>query len=146
MPRPIEPSLRGNVQYQWLQSSIKLFGAMLLVFFTVAFTLAVLRLPLPRVLELLTRWGPGGAEQYEEMISVIYIIWGYFLLRAADSPFDHELFLDFSLHANVAHFSLMTAMAVLNKGDRIHLLGDVVLAWIVFCPFVYFWKIARRPE
>lgn len=119
---------------------------MLLVFFTVAFTAAVLRLPLPRVLELLIRWGPGGAEQYEEMISVIYIVWGYFLLRAADSPFDHALFLDFSLHANVAHFSLMTAMAVLNKGDRIHLLGDVVLAWIVFFPFVYFWKTARRPE
>lgn len=117
-----------------------------MVFFGIAFVVALSRAPVPKVLEVLLRWGPGGAEQYEEMISVIYIVWGYYLIKASKDPWDNRLFLDFSVYANIAHFSLMTAMAVFNKNDRIHLLGDVLVAWTVFIPFVYFWKIKGLKE
>ncbi|GAD99559.1 hypothetical protein PVAR5_8274 [Paecilomyces variotii No. 5] len=85
-------------------------------------------------LVLLLAWGTyeyrktGGAEQHEEMIAIIYIIWGSYLIRAARNPFENELFLDFSVTANVAHISLMTFMAIYNGQDRIHLTGDILAA------------------
>ncbi|KAB8231543.1 hypothetical protein BDV23DRAFT_165723 [Aspergillus alliaceus] len=128
----------------WLNTIITVFGAAQVIFFVPAFLGALLRLQLSPALESLVRWGPGGAEQYEEMISIIYIIWGIYLIRAARSPFENMLFLDFSVAANVAHISIMTAMAFYNERDRVHLIGDVLAAWLVLGPFTYVWTLSKR--
>lgn len=128
----------------WLKSVIIGFGGGMVIFFLPVLVLVPFRIQVPAPLEALLRWGPGGAEQYEEMIAVIYIVWGYFLLRAARDPWANELFLDFTACANVAHIGLMTLMAVVNKGDRIHLIGDVLGAWLVLGPFLYVWSTVRR--
>lgn len=133
----------------WLQAAIIIFGAAQLIFFVPIIIILPFRIALPPALESLMRWGPGGAEQYEEMIAVIYIIWGFYTLRAAKDPFENTLFLDFTVYGNVGHISLMTAMAVVNKKDRVHLIGDVLAAWLVLGPLVYAWtraKHGRRAE
>lgn len=78
------------------------------------------------------------------MIAIVYIIWGSYLVRAARNPFENELFLDFSVTANVAHISLMTFMAIYNDQDRIHLIGGILAAWLVLGPFTYVWTRAKK--
>lgn len=128
----------------WLTPVITIFGAALIAFFVPLFLVCLFRIELPPALDILVRWGPGGAEQYEEMISIIYIVWGVYLIRAARQPFENQLFLDFSLAANVAHASLMATMAVFNEEDRIHLIGDVLAYWLALGPFVYVWTQCKR--
>ena len=41
------------------------------------------------------------------MISIVYIVWGFFLVAVARDPGGKKLFIDFTLAANVAHFGLM---------------------------------------
>ncbi len=143
MPPQLKHATSQAPLEQWLTTTIAIFGASQLIFFVPILVLLPFRPDLPPALQALLRWGPGGAEQYEEMIAIIYVVWGYFMLRAARSPFEHALFLDFTASANVAHIGLMTLMAVLNKGDRIHLVGDVLAAWLVLAPFVYVWAAVR---
>jgi len=128
----------------WLKTTISIFGWAQIIFFSPILVILLLDLPRPGVLQLLIRWGPGGGEQYEEMISIIYIIWGYFCLKAAHNPFAHELFLDFTVWGDFGHMGIMTAMAVVNEKDRIHLIGDLLAAWIFYAPFVYVWTRAKR--
>ncbi|KAF1732757.1 hypothetical protein MY5147_001653 [Beauveria neobassiana] len=141
---PLKRAATRDSLEPWLKSVTILFGSSMLVFFLPILVLVPLRVPIPPVLESLLRWGPGGAEQYEEMIAIIYIVWGVFLLRASADPFRHALFLDFTACANVAHIGLMTLMAVVNGGDRIHLVGDVLAAWLVLGPFLYIWSSVKR--
>lgn len=115
-----------------------------MVFFGFGFLGAVSRAPLPSILESLLRWGPGGAEQYEQMICLVYFIWGFFLIKASKEAHDHAMFLDFTLVADAAHTSLMMMMAITNASDRIHLLGDVLGSWAILLPFGYFW--VTRPQ
>ncbi|EJP65375.1 hypothetical protein BB8028_0007g00800 [Beauveria bassiana] len=141
---PLKRAATRDSLEPWLKSVTILFGSSMLVFFLPILVLVPLRVPIPPVLESLLRWGPGGAEQYEEMIAIIYIVWGVFLLRASADPLRHALFLDFTACANVAHIGLMTLMAVVNGGDRIHLVGDVLAAWLVLGPFLYIWSSVKR--
>lgn len=131
-------AMQGSFE-PWLKSVTLAFGGGMVVFFLPVLLLVPFRVQLPTALEALLRWGPGGGEQYEEMIAAIYVVWGCFLLRAGRDPLANELFLDFTACANVAHIGLMTLMAVVNKGDRIHLVGDVLGAWLVLGPFIYIW-------
>lgn len=128
----------------WLKSVTVAFGGGMVFFFLPILLLLPFRVDLPPALEALLRWGPGGAEQYEEMIAAVYIVWGVFLLRAAGDSHKNALFLDFTACANVAHIGLMTLMAVVNEGDRIHLVGDVLGAWLVLGPFVYVWSSVKK--
>ncbi|GIZ49110.1 hypothetical protein CKM354_001214900 [Cercospora kikuchii] len=128
----------------FLRPSILLLGWGFVVFFTFAFVASSLRLSTPLWLEVLLRWGPGGAEQYEKMIAAINLVLGIFLIKAANAPLDHALFLDFAAWCNVAHLTAMTVMAITNPGDRIHLLGDVLVGYVLVGPFVWIWVHVRR--
>ncbi|OAA79106.1 hypothetical protein LEL_02592 [Akanthomyces lecanii RCEF 1005] len=141
---PLKRAATQDSLEPWLKSVTVTFGAAMIVFFIPILILVPLRVPLPPTLEALLRWGPGGGEQYEEMIGAIYIVWGIFLLRASSDPWGNALFLDFTVWANVAHIGLMTLMAVVNEGDRIHLVGDLLGAWLVLGPFIYVWSSVKR--
>ncbi|KAJ3493507.1 hypothetical protein NLG97_g4690 [Lecanicillium saksenae] len=141
---PLRRAATQDSHEPWLKSVTVAFGGGMILFFLPVLLLVPFRVDVPPALETLLRWGPGGAEQYEEMIAAIYVVWGYFLLRASADPWRNELFLDFTACANVAHIGLMTLMAVVNKGDRIHLVGDVLGAWLVLGPFVYIWSSVKR--
>ncbi|OAA70661.1 hypothetical protein ISF_02635 [Cordyceps fumosorosea ARSEF 2679] len=147
-PKRAVPTTRDTSLAPWLRTVTAAFGGGMVLFFTPILILLPLRVPVPPALAALVRWGPGGggAEQYEEMIASIYVVWGVFLLRAAAAEHvsEHALFLDFTACANVAHIGLMTLMAVVNVGDRVHLVGDVLAAWLVLGPFVYIWGSVRR--
>lgn len=131
------PQLQKPTQH--LEASVALLGGLKLIFFGFAFLGTISRIELPSVIEALVRWGPGGAEQYEEMISIIYLVWGFFLVKASTNPREHAMFLDFTLYADAAHFSLMAIMAIVNPDDRLHIVGDVLAGWVALAPFAYFW-------
>lgn len=61
-------------------------GAALLIFLNIPAIL--LQFEWGKFLVRLVRWGElhGGGEHYELMISAIYIVWGWFLLKAANEP------------------------------------------------------------
>lgn len=120
------------------------FGGTVIFFFALAFFGSSLRLPIPKYLDSLLRWGPGGAEQYEQMISLINIVWGIYVLRAADDPFSNVLFFDFTATGMVAHIALMTFMGIFNAKDRVHLIGDILVGWAAIGPFTYVWIQTRQ--
>ena len=122
----------------------KWFGWTVVLFFALAFFGSSLRLPIPKFLDSLMQWGPGGAEQYEQMISVINIVWGIYVLRAAEDPFSNVLFFDFTATGMVAHITLMTLMGIFNAKDRVHLIGDILVGWAAIGPFTYVWIQTRQ--
>lgn len=138
------PSTTPGSLEPWLRTSILAFGFGKLAFFLPIRVLLPFRPQLPPDFAALVRWGPGGSEQYEEMIAAIYIVWGVFLVRAGARPWENVLFLDFTVWGNVMHIGLMTIMAVINKGDRVHLVGDVLAAWLFLGPFIYIWTSVKR--
>lgn len=137
------PAMTETVK-PWLKTTIAVFGWSQIILFLPILVILLLDLPRLEALEVLIRWGPGGAEQYEEMIAIIHVVWGYFCLKAANEPFENRLFLDFTVCGNFGHYGIMTAMAVANEGDRIHLIGDLLFAWVFFIPFVYVWTRSKR--
>lgn len=94
----------------------------------------------------LIRWGgvEPHAEHYEAMISIIYVVWGWFLLKIAKFPEKNIAFLDFTAIANIGHFGLMTVMALVMPNEKIHLLGDLLLGWSILVLFIVFWLPTRR--
>lgn len=61
---------------------------------------------------------------FELMFVTIYAVWGYFLWLAASEPPKHELFIRFSIWANVAHGAIMIVIGLLRSGEALHLLLD----------------------
>ncbi len=136
--------------FQWVA---RLTGVGFLLFFGLAFVMILtgldnwlLQYEWGKLVMRLLRWGDqtGGAEHYELMISIIYIIWGGFLIRAASKPLQHALFFDFTALANIAHFGAMFLMALLMQHEMIHLAGDVLLGWLSLGVFIVFWLPVRR--
>lgn len=85
-----------------------------IVFSVSAFPGAMSRFPLTPALESLISWGPGGNEQYEQFMSIIYILWGiYSILKEThnEKQGSIEHFLDLTIVADVAHNSITTVMA-----------------------------------
>ncbi|WP_322025421.1 DUF6632 domain-containing protein [Burkholderia sp. BCC1977] len=137
----------------WLSLITRVLGASFLLFFGAAIVTILLGIdhriagnPVGLLVLRLVRWGSvqGGAEHYELMISVIYVVWGGFLWKAANDPFEHTLFLDFTVAANAAHFGLMLVQGVVMPGEHIHLAGDVALGWFLLALFAATWIPARR--
>ena len=74
------------------------------------------------------------------MLMIIYIVWGVFLLRAANNPPGYASFLSFTMWANLAHGLLMAAQA----GSEIHqywskFLTDIPFVWILAVG-IYVWR------
>jgi hypothetical protein len=70
------------------------------------------------------RWRPEQPE-YEQMIAVVYAVLGVFLLRASRAPLSHLSLIWFTVWSSLGHAAVMTAHAVMDPGEWVHLIGDV---------------------
>ena len=127
----------------FLSNVLRTVGAIFVVFFVLALIGSATKMTEPALLYRLVGWAdPGDAE--EQMISIVYIVWGIFLWKAAKDPLGHRLFLDFTLVANFAHFGLMAIQAVVIPGEHLHLVGDVLGGFVLLAVLAAAWLPARR--
>lgn len=89
------------------------------------------------------RWG-SNSEAYELMICTIYLVWSAFLWAAARRPLQQKLFLDFTITANLAHFSVMFLQSLFLHGEHHHMMEDVLLGWVGLLVLMVAWIPARR--
>ncbi|MGE8601175.1 MAG: DUF6632 domain-containing protein [Acinetobacter calcoaceticus] len=137
---------RFSLAAKFMGISFLLFfaGAALLIFFNIPAIL--LQFEWGKFLVRLVRWGElqGGGELYELMISTIYIVWGWFLLKAANEPLKNYMFFEFTMIANIAHFGAMFVMGLVMTHESPHLIGDVFLGWVMLLIYIYFWLPVRK--
>ena len=98
---------------------------------------------LPPLLAQLFNWG-GSADATAVMLSTVYVVWAIFLFRAARSPVENRLFLDFNLVANSAHFAAMLVMALTMPDEHQHTAGVFALGVISTVPLAACWLPVRR--
>lgn len=131
----------------------KIMGVSFFVFFAVGAVLILLNVPASllqfewgQFLVRLFRWGElhGGGEHYELMISAIYIVWGWFIFKAANEPLKNYMFFEFTMIANIAHFGAMLIMGLVMVNETPHLIGDVLLGWGILLIYIYFWSPLRK--
>lgn len=67
-----------------------------------------------------------GNEALQMMLS-IYVTLGVFLLMAAQNPAGKWSLITFAAWANLAHGTVMAALALGSPGERLHLLGGAAL-------------------
>jgi len=128
-----------------VSTALRVVGATFVVFFVVAFVASATKMTNPDLLYRMLGWGsPGDAE--EQMLSIIYIVWGIFLWRAAKDPFKNALFIDFTIAANVAHFGLMAVQSFVFPDEHTHLYGDVLIGFIVLAILAVPWFAARGAQ
>jgi hypothetical protein len=70
------------------------------------------------------RWEPHQPE-YEQMIVGLYATLGVFLVIASRDPLKHKSLIWFTVWSSIVHAGIMTVQAIVDPGDRIHLLGDI---------------------
>lgn len=121
---------------------LKSIGALFVVFFVAAFIGSATHLSTPDLLYRMVGWGDVGDAE-EQMISIVYIVWGFFLWFAARDPQRNRLFIDFTLVANLAHFGLMGVQSF-TYGEHTHLYGDVLLGFLVLAALAAAWLPVRR--
>jgi len=76
------------------------------------------------------QWRPAQPE-YELMIAGIYTTLGVFLLWASRRPEAHLSLIWFTVWSSVVHGGIMTVQAIVDPGERGHLLGDVPALFLV---------------
>lgn len=128
-----------------VSTALRLVGAIFVVFFVFAFIASATKMTEPDLLYRMLGWGSAGDAE-EQMISVIYIVWGVFLWRAAADPFGNALFINFTIAANVAHFGLMAVQSFVFPGEHTHLYGDVLIGFIVLAILAVPWFAARGAQ
>jgi len=121
---------------------LRMIGALFVLFFVVAFVASAMKVSTPDILYRMLGWGDVGDAE-EQMISIVYIVWGVFLWLAARDPVRNRLFIDFTLMANVAHFGLMGIQSF-TYDEHTHLYGDVLLGFVVLGVLAAAWLPVRR--
>lgn len=127
---------------QRLSLALRTIGGLFVVFFVVAFIASAMKVSTPEILYRMLGWGDVGDAE-EQMISVVYVVWGIFLWLAARDPRRNRLFIDFTLVANLAHFGLMGIQSF-TYGEHTHLYGDVLLGFLILGMLAAAWLPVRR--
>lgn len=122
---------------------IRVVAAVFVVFFVLALIGSATRSDMPELLYRLVGWGSIGDAE-EQMIAIVYIVWGLFLWRAASDPLRNRLFIEFTILANVAHAILMGIQALAYPGEHLHLLGDVPGLLILAIALLIAWLPVRN--
>ena len=142
-------SLYDSPQMTRLRWGMRISGAVLSVFFAGAALAVILKqnaiidessVPLGKLLA----WTTGGGNAYLLMLATVYIVWGIYIWLAASDPVKNQLFMDFTIIANIAHPSVMAAMAIVNPTHTMHLLGDVPFGLSVGLILAILWLPVRR--
>ncbi|MEV0288687.1 MULTISPECIES: DUF6632 domain-containing protein [unclassified Kribbella] len=82
------------------------------------------------VYPLMLLWPAGFAWQpeqheYEQMIAVLYVVLGVFLIRASRAPLDHLSLIWFTVWSSLAHAAVMTVHVAMSPTEWVHLIGDI---------------------
>lgn len=48
------------------------------------------------------------------------------------------------MFANIAHFGAMLVMGLVMTHETPHLIGDVLLGWVILLIYIYFWLPVRK--
>jgi len=75
-------------------------------------------------------WHTGQSE-YLQMILVLYLTLGVFLIRASRDPREHRSLIWFTVWSSVAHGGIMAIQAIVNPQHIGHLWGDVLALFVV---------------
>jgi hypothetical protein len=126
-----------------LQNLVRITGAVFSAFFTIAFVASATSTRAPGLLYEMFGWGSVGDAE-EMMLSAVYIVWGVFLWFAARDPAQNRVFIDFTIAANIAHFTVMGIQAIVMDGERMHLLGDVPLGFLLVIALSVAWIPIRK--
>lgn len=134
-----------------LQLVLRIGGAMMVAFFTGA-SIAVLLNITPLIdesagtLGSLLAWSETEGYEYVLMLSVIYIVWGAFVWRAANDPLANRSMIEFTILGNFAHLGLMGVMAIADPKHIAHLWGDVPFGLILPIALLIVWRPFHRAE
>lgn len=60
------------------------------------------------------------------MFTAIFVVWGFFLWKAAEKPEENRSFISFTIYATIAHIAAMLVIGIVRTADFIHLLVDAV--------------------
>jgi hydrogenase/urease accessory protein HupE len=83
------------------------------------------------------RWGhPHGHPAYERMIVAIYVSLGVCLIVAARDPLKNAVIIDFTILSSILHGAVMTYDALVQEGERMHLVGDIPLLFLAAVLFL----------
>ena len=122
---------------------IRVVAGVFIVFFLLALIGSATQSDMPELLYRLVGWGSIGDAE-EQMIAIVYIVWGLFLWRAASDPLGNRLFIEFTIVANAAHAILMGIQALAYPGEHLHLAGDVPALLILAVALMLAWLPVRR--
>jgi hypothetical protein len=89
-------------------------------------------------------WGVGHSH-YWPMILGVYATLGVFLILGSRDPFASRSLIWFTVWSSVAHAAIMAAMAVSDKAEAGHLVGDVPALLIVAGALAVLTRRAERP-
>ena len=121
---------------------LRFSGVAFIAVFTLLFLASVTHTDTPEFLYHLFAWGDIGDAE-EQMLAVVYIVWGVCLWIAARAPLQHRLFIDFTIAANLAHAAVMAVQSFTYQGEHAHLWGDVVILFAVIGLLAVLWLPAR---
>jgi hypothetical protein len=122
---------------------LRLTAVAFVVVFTLLFLASATRTDTPEVLYRLFAWGHVGDAE-EQMLAVVYVVWGGCLWVAARAPQQHRLFIDFTIIANLAHAAVMAVQSFTYDGEHAHLWGDVVILVVVMGVLAALWLPVRN--
>lgn len=88
-------------------------------------------------------WTPRQPE-YEQMIMGVYATLGVFLILAVKDPMKHASLIWFTIWSSIVHGGIMFVQAIVDKTERMNLLGDVPALFLVAAIFWYL--MPRRTE
>ena len=88
-------------------------------------------------------WGHGHSH-YLMMIIGVYATLGAFLIIASRNPDAHRSLIWFTIWSSIVHGGIMLVQALVDKTDRINLLGDVPALFLVAFVLWYLMPGASR--
>ena len=107
-----------------LKVFLRVYGVLMLIIFGLLFTGFIVQTPLLAEDGGALNWTIWNDVRFGDqhahvppMLLLIYVVWGVFLLRAANDPEAYLSFLNFTMWANLAHGLLMVVQAAMDM-DR----------------------------
>jgi hypothetical protein len=88
-------------------------------------------------------WTPPQPE-YEQMIMGIYIVLGFFLIRAAKDPMADASLIWFTIWSSIVHGGIMLVQAIFDETEKANLIGDIPALFLV--AFVLWYLMPKRVQ
>ena len=73
----------------------------------------------------------NGLHPYFYMLAVMYIAYGFLMIRGAAKPLRNVALFDYGIYANALHASIMIPMAFFYPNEHAHLWFDIPFAFAI---------------